>query len=71
MEFIEGLDTFKYMGLMLDRLDDDWPVVCWNSRKVRRVWSRRGGLIRREWAEPQVSSMFYQEVVQAVLLFGK
>ena len=30
-----------------------------------------GKLLRREGAEPQVSAMFYWEVVHAVLLFGE
>ena len=38
---------------------------------VRRAeYGRIRKLLRREGADPQVSEMFYQTVVQAVLLFG-
>ena len=69
-ECIEGVENFKYLGLMLDRLDKNLPTVFWNTGKVRQVWDRQGKLLRREGEEPRVSEMFYREVVQAVLIFG-
>ena len=69
-KYIEGVDTFKYLWRILDRSDDDWPAVLRNVRNACGVWIRLGKLFRREGAEPRVSAMFYQEVVQAVLLFG-
>ena len=65
-ECIGGVETFKYLGRILDRPDNDWPAVCWNVGKARRVWSRLVKLIRREEEEPRVSTMFYREVFQAV-----
>ena len=58
------------MRLMLDRLDYDWQEVRRNTGKARQVWIRIGKLLRREGVDPQVSAMFYWEVVQAVLPFG-
>ena len=69
-ECIEGVETFKYPGRMLERSDNDWPEVLQNFRKSCRVWSRLGKLLHREGEETRVSAMFYRAVVQAVLIFG-
>ena len=69
-ECIEGVETFEYLGRILERSDDDCPEVLWNFGKARRVWNRMGKLLRREGAEPRVSAIFYRAVVQTVLLFG-
>ena len=37
VECIEGVETFKYLGRILDRLDDNWPEVIWNVGKACRV----------------------------------
>ena len=55
---------------MLYRSDNKWPEVLWNSGKACRVWIRLGKLLQREGEKPQVSVMFYQVVLQTVLLFG-
>ena len=70
VECIEGVETFKYLGRILNQSDDDWPDVIWNFGKARRVWNRLGKLLLREGAEPRVSTIFYQAVVHTVLLFG-
>ena len=67
---IEGVETFKYLGRIFDRSDDNWPAVLWNVGKACRVWDRLGKLLRREGVDAQVSAMFYRAVVQSVLLFG-
>ena len=64
------METFKYLGLVLDRSDDNWPEVRRNVEKARQVWIWIGKLLRREGSDLRVSEMFYQELVQAVLLFG-
>ena len=69
-ECIEGAETFKYLGRMLEQSDEDWPEVRKNVDKACQVWSQLGKLLRREGAELQVSAMFYRAVVQSVLLFG-
>ena len=69
-EYIEGVGIFKYMERPLDRSDNDLPEVRRNIRKARQVWGRLGQLLRREGGYQLVSEMFYQVVVQAVLLFG-
>ena len=34
---IEGVVTFKYLGCMLDRSDNEWPAVRWNVSKACQV----------------------------------
>ena len=46
-EFIEGVDTLKYLGQMLDRLDYYWPEVLRNFSKMSQVWSRLGKIPQR------------------------
>ena len=70
MECIEGVETFNYLGIILDQSDNDWLAFLRNFRKARKVWSRLGKLLWREGDEPRVSAMFYWAVVQVVLLFG-
>ena len=71
MECIEGVETFKYPGRMLDRSDDKWPALRQNVGKAHIVWSRLGKLLRREGVDSQMSAMFYRAVLQAVLIFGE
>ena len=70
VECIKGVDNFKYLGRMLYRLDDDWPVVRRNVRKAHQVCIRLGKLLQMEGADSLVSAMFYRELMQAVLIFG-
>ena len=46
-ECIEGVETFKYLGRILDRSDNDWPAVLCNIGKAHRVCKRMGKLLRR------------------------
>ena len=52
LECIEGVETFKYLGRLLDRSDDEWLEVLRNVGKARRLWSWLGKLIQREGADP-------------------
>ena len=49
-EHIEGVGRFKYLRILLDRSDDDWPAFLKNTRKARQVWGRLGELPQREGA---------------------
>ena len=53
---------------MLDRSDNEWPALRQNVGKACRFWRRIGKLIRREVGDLQVSAIFYQAVLQSVLL---
>ena len=62
-EYIEGVETFKYLGPVLERSDDYSPAVLRNSGKAYLVWRRIGKLLRRNEADPRVSEMLYWEVL--------
>ena len=57
-EFIEGVETFKYLGRILYHSDNNWTEVLRDFGDSHRVWSQLGELLRREGAEPRVSAMF-------------
>ena len=64
------MDSFKYLGRVLHQPYKDLPAVFRNIWRARQVWGRLGKLLRREGADPIISSKFYLAVVQAVLIFG-
>ena len=34
---VETVPTFRYLGLPLDQMDDDWPAVCQNIMRARSI----------------------------------
>ena len=70
VESVKGVESFRYLGLLLHRSVDVWLEVLNNIWKARQVWGILGKLIRREGVDPLISEMFYHEVVQAMLMFG-
>ena len=69
-ECFEGVGSFKYLGQVLHRSDEDWPVVLRNIWSSRQVWGRLGKFLSMDGLNPIVSAKFCHVVVQAVLLFG-
>ena len=67
-ERVETVVSALSLGRLLDRSDDDWPLILHNIRKARQVWGRIGELLWRERAETTVSTNVYRSVVQTVLL---
>ena len=61
---------FKFFGQLLDRSDNNWPVVLHNIRKTRQVWGRLMKFLQKEGSEPAVLESFYCLVFQVLLLFG-
>ena len=61
---------FKYLGRLLAFDDNDMPAIRGNLKKARKCWARLSRLLTSENASPRVSGMFFEAVVQAVLLFG-
>ena len=45
-ERIEGVETFKYLGRILDWSDNDCPAVFQNVGKAHLVWIHMGKLLR-------------------------
>ena len=62
-ERIGGGGSFKYLGSLMDQLDDDWPAVLHNIRKARQVWGRLGKLLWREGVETTVLAQFFCALV--------
>ena len=62
--------SFNYLGLVMMVGGDNWPEVVGNLRKDQKseAWLTR--ILGREGAKPRLSGMFFNAVVQAVLLFG-
>ena len=44
-ERIKGLGSFKYLGRLLERSDNEKEEVLQNIRKARQVWGRLGKII--------------------------
>ena len=65
----EWVGRFNYIGILMDRSDDDWPSVLHSIRKSRQVWGGIGEILWSEWAETEVSEQFYCEIIQSVILF--
>ena len=42
-EFLEGVDSFKYLGCVLHRADKDLPAVCQDIGRARQIWEQLGG----------------------------
>ena len=49
--------------------DDYWPTVTVNLIKDRKSWMRRMSILGREGSDLRISGLFFNAVVQAVLLF--
>ena len=42
---IEGVEVFKYLGLLLYLLGENWPAILWNAKKAQQVWGRLGKIL--------------------------
>ena len=67
---LEAVSEFRYLGCPFSSTDDDWPAVYRNLSKACKQWARIAHVLSRTGASPRTSSMFYQAVVQSVLLYG-
>ena len=61
---------FNYIGRLMIALDDYWPVVVGNLRKVQKQWVGMLKILGWERAYPHISGNFYKAVVQVTLLFS-
>ena len=44
---LEKLLSFKYLGIILTKNEDNWPVVIANIQKARKSWSCLAYILRR------------------------
>ena len=74
--FIEGgvplnsVTEFKCTGTILASTDDDWTAICGNLVKERKTWAIISKILTRGVAYFGELGMFYQVVVQSLLLLG-
>ena len=59
--------SFKYLGILLSAMYDDWMDKLQKSRKI---WARLPRILGREDAYTRMSGRFYLTIVQTVLLFS-
>jgi hypothetical protein len=67
---LESVSKFLYLGRQLSSTDDDWPDVVKNLAKARKRWATISRVLIHDGATPRISAMFYNAVVQSVLLYG-
>ena len=66
---LETVTSFKYLGRVLIVADDNWPVVVGNLKKPWKRWAWMTRILVREGANPRVLGVFFEVLVQAVLIF--
>ena len=62
--------SFKYLGIVISEVEDDWPTVIQKLVKESMVWQRMTSILSREGVRPQVSIFSFKSVTQSVFLFG-
>ncbi|KAL7537800.1 hypothetical protein ACHAXR_008089 [Thalassiosira sp. AJA248-18] len=67
---LERVEVFKYLRRLLAFDDNDMRAVRGNIKKACKSWRMLSRLLRAESIPSRVCGMFYQAVVQAILLFG-
>ena len=45
---LEMVTSFRYLGLVISVIDDDWPEVVKNLSRARAVWRRMRQILSRE-----------------------
>ena len=65
----DGVEVFKYLRRLLERLDNDWSAVLQNIRKARQLWGSLEKMLQKEGGEPAILEKFYCAVIYAVFLF--
>ena len=64
------MSSFKHLVRILTDLDNDWPAVVGNLRKLQKKWAQMSRIMGIEGANMPVLGTIFKVVVQAVLLFG-
>jgi hypothetical protein len=67
---LKQVNTFKYLGHVLDKKDNDWPTINHNIKRARIAWGRIWKVLSTERADMNAMTFVYRAVVQAVLLYG-
>jgi hypothetical protein len=67
---IKNTDEFKYLGIILEKNDNDWPAIRRSISRAQMVWGHLQKLLTKDTADPKDMTPMYKAVVQAVLLYG-
>jgi hypothetical protein len=65
---LEQVKEFKYLCLILERNDKDWPAINRILKRARIPWGRIGRILTKERADIKSMASIYKAKVQAVLL---
>ena len=65
---LKMITSFRYLGQVILAVNDDWKAVVRNLSWARVVWKGMKRILSREGVELQVSSFFFKNVVQVVLI---
>ena len=63
------ITSFKFFGIFILELDNDWIVVVHKLQQARQKWSCLSRMLSREGADDQTLGIIYVVVVTAVLLY--
>ena len=70
-ENVKTVNSFKYLGRILNDNDNDLSAVEAQLTKARMTWGRIGKVIKkRSGSNIKIMSIFYKVIVQSVLLYG-
>ena len=70
IRLIEMVTLFKYLGKILMVGNKDCLAMMINLKKLRKSWSQLTRILGREGVNLRVSMIFFNVVVQVVLLLG-
>ena len=63
---LESADSFKFLGKVLDKLDNNRPALSVDLGKARKSWGCFVRILTWEGADTRVSGMFYHALMKAV-----
>jgi hypothetical protein len=69
-QHFETVQSFKYLGRILEENDGDLPAVEGNLHRARQRWGMIARILSQEGTNAKVMATFYKAVVQSVLLYG-
>ena len=69
-QLLKGVIEFKYLGKVLDSLDDNWLELFSNLATVSKFWGHFRRIISREGADVRTSGLLCHKIAWALLLYG-
>jgi hypothetical protein len=69
-DILEKVEVYRYLGRLFLQDSDEVQAMRSQLPKARGMWARVGQVLRRDSAPPRTSAMFYQAILQSILLYG-